>query len=97
MDGGRGYQHTQRGTLSVGDVSTHYVGDGSRGYQQHVEECERRILALTMWKDVSRGYQNSLCGGMGKGDISTLGGRMEAGDVSTHYVGVVGKGYQHSL
>lgn len=69
---GRVYQHTQRGTLSVEDVNTHYVGNGNRGYQHHVEECERHILALTMWKDVSRGYQNSPCGGMGKGDISTI-------------------------
>jgi len=56
MHGGKGYRHTQSGTLSVGDVSTHYVEDGSRGYQHHVEECEWHILALTMWKDVSRGY-----------------------------------------
>jgi hypothetical protein len=80
----RGYQHSlceymgagdisthNVGTLSLGDINTHYVGDRSRGYQHHVEECKRHILALTMWKDVKRRYQNSPCNGMGKGDIST--------------------------
>jgi len=50
-----------------------------------VEGCEKRISELTVRWNGERGYQHS------------LGGKMEAGDVSSHYVGLVGKVYQHSL
>jgi len=44
-------------------------------------------LALTMWDDGTRGYQQSLCGRMGPEDISTHYVGESSRGIGTHYVG----------